>query len=134
MSSFRVTGEPALEVEGRYAYGVLQGNAKISLFQDCLCILPPDLKARRIPFVSVNSVKNENYTLTVTLDTDEVYTFSMLGSDLDPLERAFTTQIRKQKENNIAFITPGAQTDGAGSKLINCAHPVIFPESWVIDK
>ena len=37
------------------------------------------------------------------MSADEVYTFSMLGTDLDPLERAITDQIRKLRNNDAAF-------------------------------
>jgi hypothetical protein len=103
LSAFHVTGEPVLETKGQYAYGVLQGEATISVFPDCLCILSPNLRARRVPFALVNGVKKENYRLTITLSADEVYTFSMLGTDLDPLERAITDQIRKLRDNDAAF-------------------------------
>ncbi len=104
LSSFYVTGEPVLETEGQYAYGVLNGNAKISVFSDCLCILSPNLRARRIPFVFINGIKRENYTLAITLNTDEVYSFSMLGSDIEPLERAIADHVRGQRSNDIAFV------------------------------
>lgn len=105
LASFHVTGEPVLETEGQYSYGVLQGNAKISVYPDCICILAPNLRARRIPLAFVSGMKKENYALTITLDADEAYAFSMLGSDLDPLERAITGQIRKQRENDAAFVS-----------------------------
>ena len=105
LASFHVTGEPVLETEGQYSYGVLQGNAKISVYPDCICILAPNLRARRIPLAFVSGMKKENYALTIILDKDEAYTLSMIGSDLDPLERAITGQIRKQRENDAAFVS-----------------------------
>ncbi len=104
LSAFHVTGEPLLETEGQYSYGVLNGNAKISVFSDCLCILSPNLRARRIPLVFINGLKRENYSLAITLNTEETYTFSMLGSDFDPLERAITERIRELKNNDITFV------------------------------
>lgn len=104
LSSLHVTGGPLLETEGQYSYGVLSGNAKISVFSDCLCILSPNLRARRIPFAFINGIKREDYTLTTTLGPDEAYSFSMLGADTDPLERAITGRIRELRDNDIAFV------------------------------
>jgi hypothetical protein len=103
LSSLHVTGEPVLETEGQYSYGVLNGNAKIGVFSDCLCILSPNLRARRIPFAFISGMKRENYTLTITLSAEEAYSFSMLGSDSDPLERAISERVRELRNNDIAF-------------------------------
>jgi hypothetical protein len=104
LSSFLVTGEPVFETEGQYAYGVLSGDAKISVFSDCLSILPPNLRARRIPFAFITGMKRENYKLTITINSEEIYTFSMLGPDFDPLEKAIADSIRKQRDNDVAFV------------------------------
>lgn len=104
LSSFYVTGAPDLETEGQYRREGINSNAVIRVFSDCLCILPPDLKARRIPFVFLNGMKKEDYTLTVMLNTGEAYSFSMLGSDLDPLENVIADHVRTQRNNDTAFI------------------------------
>lgn len=104
LSAFYVTGAPVLETEGQYSYGVLNGNGKIGVFSDCLCILSPNLRARRIPFAFINGIKRENYTLTIMLNADEAYSFSMLGSDSDLLEGAITQRVRELRNNDIAFV------------------------------
>ena len=97
-------GKPDFETEAQYAFDGCEGKAKIRVFKDCLCILPPNTSARRLPFVFLNGLKKEANTLSLTLATGERFVFSMLGYDLDPLEKQITEHLRRQSENNTAFI------------------------------
>jgi|LSQX01.1.fsa_nt_gb hypothetical protein len=103
LSSLYVKGTPDFDTKGQYAYGNLQGEAIIQVFSDCICILSPNLRARRIPFAFINSMKRDNYTLTISLSTEETYSFSMLGSDTDPFEKAITDHIRMQRNRDEVF-------------------------------
>lgn len=97
-------GEPILAAEGVCTYEGIQERAKILVFEDCLCVLPQGKPGRRFPFVCMNGLSRAGYSLTITLTTGETCTFSMLGQDLDPLERDITKQVRASRENNRAFI------------------------------
>jgi hypothetical protein len=104
LSAFFVTGAADLETEGQYFYNGVHGKAAIHVFSDCLCILPPNLNARRVPFVFINDMKKDDCSLTITLSTGEVYSFSMLGFDMEPLQNIIANHIRKLRDNNIAFV------------------------------
>ena len=102
--SFHITDEPDFETEGQYFFEGVHGKAIIRVFSDCFCILPPNLNARRIPFVFIDGIKKDAYSLTITLNTEEVYSFSLLGFDLDPLENIINIHLRNRKNSDIAFV------------------------------
>jgi hypothetical protein len=102
--SFHITASKAFETEGQYFNDGMNGKAIIQVYADCLCILPPNQNARRIPFVFVNGIKNDDYSLTLTLSTGEIYAFSMLGRDIDMFKNMIISNIRKQKDNNFNFV------------------------------
>jgi hypothetical protein len=79
-----VQGESILETEGDYIvaeYGDrLQGRGKILLYQDCLCILPPNSGARRIPYSFISDIKREQYSIEIVLSPCESCIISKLGT------------------------------------------------------
>lgn len=81
-------GSPLIEAEGDYEYqeGQLhaKGKAKLALYEDCLCILPHNAGARRIPLCFAAPPVREGFSLTIRLDTGDVYTIARLGYDTDP--------------------------------------------------
>lgn len=105
LAVFQAKGPPLLETKGQYKYCDKQGKAHLNVYSDCLCILPANKDARRIPFIFVSSIKNEDYVLSIALAGGESYEFSMLGYDLDPLAKAVTEAILKLREHHKAFIS-----------------------------
>ena len=73
---------------GDYAYtepGVAKSSiAKLALHADCLCILPHDVGARRVPLCFADIPTREEFALEVRLDTGEEYRIARLGGDTDP--------------------------------------------------
>lgn len=104
LAVLQVEGPQILETKGLYKYCNKQGKAQLGVYRDYLCILPANKDGRRIPLIFVSSIKSEDYVLSLTLTTGESYEFSMLGYDLDPLEKAITAAIRNLWENNKAFV------------------------------
>lgn len=84
LKAFFVTGSPLLETEGEYSYSdtgaSARGTAKIKLYENCLCILPPNAGARRIPLCFMREPVMEDFSILMTLDTDEEYRVMRLGS------------------------------------------------------
>lgn len=84
LKAFFVSGDPILETEGEYRYsddgGSAEGRAKIKLYENCLCILPPDAGARRIPLCFMREPVMTGFAISMTLDTDERYEVIRLGS------------------------------------------------------
>ncbi len=91
LQALGVEGGPLFETEGHYAYGEganqCRGRAKIQLFSDCLCLLPPSREGRRIPLRFLCECKRETHTIVFVLQTGERYALLGLGRDMDPLER-----------------------------------------------
>lgn len=103
LKAFFVRGRPEFETKGRYAAQDTEGEAKIQIFSDCLCVLPPDKNARRLPFAFMNGMQKENYSFSLSLNTGERYTFSMLGYDLEPLIRQTERHILRLREADTSF-------------------------------
>lgn len=91
LKALYVSGEVLLETTGEYTAGEEgishQGEAILRLYEDCLCILPPNDKARRLPLCFFAKAQREDYTYQITLATGEQYGLSRLGYGLDELER-----------------------------------------------
>lgn len=78
-------GTPLYTGEGDYAFteqGAAQhGIAKIELLDDALILCPHDHLARRIPLCFAGEPVEENFGITLTLDTGDTYRFSRIGRD-----------------------------------------------------
>lgn len=83
-----VEGDLVMRSEGDYAYaepGVSRNSiAKLALRTDCLCILPHDAGARRVPLCFADAPEREGFSLELRLDTGEAYRIARLGGDTDP--------------------------------------------------
>lgn len=105
LESLFIEKAAVMEAEGEYSYtddgAAAQGTAKISLFPDCICILPPDNRARRIPLCFVQELKLDNYTIHIVLDTDEGYELIRMGRDTVSLFDALC-KCRKEAQVNWA--------------------------------
>ncbi len=83
-----VESDLVMRSEGDYAYaepGITRSSiAKLALRTDCLCILPHDAGARRVPLCFADAPVREGFSLEVRLDTSEAYRIARLGGDTDP--------------------------------------------------
>ena len=98
LKAFFVSGTSMFETEGEYRYsedgGEARGRAKIKLYEDCLCILPPDAGARRIPLCFMREPVMTDFTISMALDTDEHYEVIRLGSSTRRLFELINENIR----------------------------------------
>ncbi len=82
-----VEGAPLMSCEGDYAYREADveahGIAKLEVHEDCACVYPHDVGARRIPLCFVQSLEREGFSMTLLLDTGETYRFARLGRNTD---------------------------------------------------
>jgi hypothetical protein len=85
LKAFFVEGAPSFEAEGEYRYrddgGQSQGEAKLLLFPDCLCILPKSAEGRRVPLCFMEEPVLEGFTIKMTLDTGETYELIRSGTE-----------------------------------------------------
>lgn len=132
VSALLITGKPILTAQGSYHADEggksHQGQAEIRLYEDCLCILPPDENARRLPLCFLTGADKEGYSLTLTLSTGERYTLSKMGRELDELDRLLTKQLRALREKTLEWhkkLAPSLgsmQAASAGSLMpLGCA-------------
>lgn len=86
--SLFIEGESFMNAEGEYSYaddgGRAKGTAKLCLYPTCVCIMPPDWGARRIPLCFVQDLMLDGYTIRILLDTEESYELIRLGRDTKP--------------------------------------------------
>lgn len=101
MASLFAEGNAALHSEGDYHYIEAETErksiAKLELFPDCLCILPHDDGARRVPLCFVEDLQRLNFSLNIRLDTGEQYCIARLGRDTEPFFGKLTDLCGKTK-------------------------------------
>ncbi len=108
LEALYIEGSPCLEISGilhaEENGEKIHGNATFRLYDDCICSLPPDENARRIPLCFINGMVRDEYGVTVTLTTGESYTFSKLGYQTEYFEQCLTDKLRGMREKNLKWI------------------------------
>lgn len=108
LKSLLVEGSPVFEAECSFIAeedGITrQGQAVVQLYADCLCLLPPDEGARRIPLCFLTGVDQDGFSLVLSLSTGERFTVSRLGRGLGELDRLLTDGLRSLQEQTLAGI------------------------------
>ncbi|MCL2696014.1 MAG: PH domain-containing protein [Clostridiales bacterium] len=112
-------GAPLLETVGEYRIEentnviagltrnlstAISGRAVIQVFENCVCILPPDENARRIPLCFLSGMDQSDWQLTLSLDTGETYHLIRLGYDTTPMARCIAEQLKKLREKTIDMV------------------------------
>lgn len=84
--------------EGDYKTPRGQGRGKIALFEDAVCILPPDCGALRIPLCFTTDISRENYQISFATASGGRYSVGRMGYDTLPFaERAAAASERVKK-------------------------------------
>lgn len=107
LKALLVEGGHSFEAEGDYIAEEInttrQGRAVVRLYEDCLCLLPPDEGARRIPLCFLTGVEKGEFSLTLALSTGERFTLQRLGRELDELDRLLTSGLRALREQTLGW-------------------------------
>lgn len=107
LSALLVEGDHNFEAEGAYSAeeksAARQGQAILRLYEDCLCILPPDEHARRVPLCFLTGMEKDGFSMILTLATGERYILSKLGRELDNLDRLLTDGLRSLRERTLQW-------------------------------
>ena len=97
--SLLIEGTLSMGSEGDYAYTEpdieRKSIAKLELYTDCLCIIPHDAGARRVPLCFAEPTVREGFSLNIALDTGERYRIARLGADTDPFFERLETNRSK---------------------------------------
>ncbi len=108
LRSLFIKGEPLVTAQGEYRYTenalTASGKAPFYVYENCLALLPPNLAARRIPLCFVRALDKEDFSLTLSLDTQERYSFSKLGYDTAPFANAVEKQLRALHQKALAAV------------------------------
>ena len=103
-----VAGAPVLTAKGTYTgdeFGqTIGGAAPVRVYENCVCVLPPDTGARRIPLCFLTAMDRTAYETTLRIGGDERYTMAKLGYDADPFAAAIEQQMHKQREASLAAV------------------------------
>ncbi|MCQ2529746.1 MAG: hypothetical protein MJ086_00595 [Lachnospiraceae bacterium] len=83
--SLFVPAKAEYEAEGDYEYIEPElskkSKAHIGLYKDCICIVPHDKNARRVPLCFAQKPMVDGYQLHLKLDTGEYYSIGRMGRD-----------------------------------------------------
>ena len=108
LKAFFVQDALQFEAQGEYAYsddgGQSKGTAKIMLFEKCLCILPQNSGARRVPLCFLQEPIMTNFSITMTLDTGETYEVARLGDHTKRLFDLINANMIKIHENAVTTV------------------------------
>ena len=122
LEALKITGIPLLEVTGEYIAEeegmVHRGPAQIRLYEECLCILPPNENARRLPLCFLKHAGIRDYTYEMELNSGEKVRLSRLGRELDILDQRLTEQLHKLGEKTLSWqkeVAPGINSMQAAS-------------------
>lgn len=123
LKAFFTQGTPMFETEGEYRFsddgGQSQGVAKIKLFGNCLCLLPPGAEARRIPLCFMSEPVMENFAIRMTLDTGETYEVIRLGNHTQRLFELLKSNMAKIHDDAMGAVKSidGSLTAGQTSDI-----------------
>ena len=108
LKSMFVSGSSAFESEGEYRYaknGMQTSSVvPIKVYSNSVCVLSPDIYARRIPLCFMNGIDEQDYVITLRLLGNESYTLAKMGSETKPFIKAMEEQIRAIRETTIFSI------------------------------
>ena len=119
--ALKTKGECLFETRGSMAYEGIHIKGTVQVFEDAICLLPPKLEGRRLPFAFINGLKKENYALTIHLTTGESAVISMVGRDLDPLEKCIVERVKaiRAKSGELAASLCGELGEAEKAKAAN---------------
>lgn len=128
-----VQGQPLFEAFGDYSYveeeSKAQGTAFIEVYTNCILLLTPDDRGRRIPLCFVNTMNKNGFTLTLGLDTGESYSFSKLGYDSEVFGECITKCLNTLRENSLQAVR---LIDGSLNSLQLSAIAKLMPEGAAV--
>ena len=103
---------PADSVRNDSALLNKKGIARLSLYSDCVCLIPHNIFGRRIPLCFATEPERDGFAVSMSLDTGEKYGFSRLGFNTDPFfERLIKFRNETVKKWTEAHVRLAAELD-----------------------
>lgn len=103
-----LAGQPSFAADGDFGYSEdgtqAGGQATVELYDDCLALLPPDDRARRVPLVCVTELRAEAFGLTLGLDGGDWYTVTRLGRSADDLVAAVKQKLVALRQRGLEAV------------------------------
>ena len=79
------------------------GVAPAMVYDECVCILPPDTNARRIPMCFLTDIEKSDFELTLKLAGDK-YSLRRMGYDTDSFIMSVEKQMRAMREKTLKAV------------------------------
>ena len=102
-----IEGSPIMTAHSEYQCiensHTIGGAAPTMIYENCICVLPPDTGARRIPLCFLTGMDKGDYELSLKL-SDDKYAFHRMGYDTDPFITAVEKQMRALREKTLATV------------------------------
>ena len=102
-----IKGLPLVTARAEYRFEeggkVITGTAPAFVYVDCVCVLPSDTGARRIPLCFLTGMKKGDYELMFEISGDS-YTLRKMGYDTDPFTAAVEKQLRAMREKTLTIV------------------------------
>ncbi|HPX92571.1 MAG TPA: hypothetical protein PK646_03615 [Bacillota bacterium] len=129
-TALQAAGPMQFEARGpRYRYEDREGNACFRVFRDEIMLLPPNLDARRLPFLFLSRMESKDFAITLTLTTGEVYQFSKFGENQAPFERIVNESCRQMRSRHAELVALLDRSLGRG-RAIEAAK--VLPEGVAV--
>ena len=115
-----VKGRPKIKAKGDVnTNGRATAGVPVEVYEDCILSLPPNLSARRVPLYFANGLRDEDYTLTVSVIDGTETVYSKLGYDHAPAADAVRGALKKLRAKQLKQLTglDGSLTDAQASEL-----------------
>jgi len=113
-AALAVKGDAAVAAEGDFTYAEAgfqaSGQAIVEVYDDCVCLLPQDDRARRIPLAFMTGLQPAPFGCTVTLDDGSEYSFTRLGTKADAFVAGVKAKLQALREH---AIDAARQVDGS---------------------
>jgi len=103
-----VAGEASFAADGDVEYAEpsaqARGPGRIEVYDDSVCLLPLDERARRVPFAFMTDFERAPFEVTLALDAGERYRVGRLGGALDAFVACVQDNLHRYRENALAAV------------------------------
>ncbi len=116
-----------MSCEANYVLPEEAGRGVVSLYTDCVCILPPSFRAVRLPLCYADRIDLNGYDLSITMRSGTVYTVGKMGYDTKPFtERCVNNSNVVKKQRAAAAASLPLNPPFVSKGLFRTKQPELF--------